>query len=245
MAGDWSILFRPAPRRILDALLAGARSLTELSDETGLRKPSLQPHLKELAALGIIQRDSVATTMGREVRYRLRSASLHLDLGELPGVALGWATSGFVDWQFPLTGQVPQEKPREEVVRFLRLLGPVLSARFEGEAWHRSFVLLYGSAARGEATWKSDLDLLVLLPDPPWNGLEAAVDDVVSTVQMAGPHALSVRLAEKTAFVRSKKAMDREIAEEGIVVWGPRPRAGEEVSRAVWARMKRYKGISI
>ena len=245
MADDWSIVFRPAPRRILTALLAGARSLTELSEETGLRKPSLQPHLKELTALGAIRRDTVATPLGREVRYHLCDVSIHLDLSARAGAAIGWATQGSVDWEFPLTGQVPQQKPREEVTLFLRRLAPRVSARLGGELWHGAFVILYGSAARGEATWKSDLDLLVLLADPPREDIEAAIDEVVAEVQMVGPHALAVRLAEKAAFLRSQKQMDREIAAEGMVVWGPRPKEGEEVSQAVWARMKRYKGISI
>ncbi|MEA3200211.1 MAG: Bacterial regulatory protein arsR family [Thermoplasmata archaeon] len=241
MSGDWSIVLRPTSRRILGALLGGSRSLTDLAQTTGLSKPSLQPHLKELAALGVIERDARATQQGREVRYHLRNASLHLELDLVTSTAIGWATAGFVDWRFPLTGQIPQDDARDEVTLFLRHVGP----RIPSALWNDSFVILYGSAARGEATWKSDLDLRMLFPKPVTSKVEQDIDDVVAWVQETHPHALSVTFGTVQAFIGSRKTLDQEIAAEGMIVWGPRALEGEEVNRALWERMRRYKAISI
>lgn len=231
MASDWSILLRPTPRKILGAMLGGASSLTELARATRMSKPALIPWLKALAALGVVRHERVPTPEGTEARYHLQDASLHVSVDSARGVVLSWASASAFEPDLPLLGQVPQPEVRAEVATFLRALG-----RGAPDVAADAAIVLFGSGARGDATWKSDIDLIVLTDAA---GADVAVGKAAFETDLGSQHAIRPLVASPNEFAAARKRIFQEAAREGIIVWAPR---GEN---APWSRMDRYKRISL
>lgn len=232
-SADWGVLLKPTVRRILDAMLAGAKTLTELSDATGISKSALLPHLKALAALGAIEGTRLSTSTGTEAHYRLLDLSLHLSLRASGPVAISWAEPGAWSSEFPLVNQVRQPEVRAEIAGFLRALRGSLGAQTDALV-----VILFGSAARGEATWKSDIDILILVADRD-KAIEAKIAKATFEAQMASQHAFSTTFVTRAEWPDGRKRLVQEAKEEGIIVWAPR---GEE---APWSTLKRYRAINL
>lgn len=233
MAKDWTSLLRPGPRRVLDAMLHGASTLTEIADATGLRKPSLHPHLKELAALGVVEQQRIATPTGWEVRYALRDASLHLSIHGAERVALSWGSIGPWEPDVALVAQVPQPDVRAELATFLRALRRAVGAPADDLA-----IVLFGSAARGDATWKSDIDLFILV-DRPTPALDAAIELATFEAGTASQHAFQPVIMTRAEWSESRKRIAEDAREEGLLVWAPRR------ENAPWSTLKRYRSISL
>jgi len=175
----------------------------------------------------------------REVVYALQGCSLRLDLGApgvggapLGGIALVWATSGHTDPEFPLTGQVPDPADRADVTKALRALKQALPRE-----WPSTFVILLGSAARGESGPKSDIDLMIVLPREVADARERALDAIAAT-QMHLRHPVQPFISGREAFIAGRKRMEQAAAQTGMVVHG------EPSERDLWSLMTRYRSIS-
>ena len=233
------MLFRPTVRRILQSLLAGSKSLTDLSEETRLTKQALQRHLKDLERIGVIDRAYRPIGASREVVYHHAGCSLRLEIrppgtaDPLSGTVLSWATAGHEDPAFPLTAQIPRPEHRNEVVLVLRRLKRALAEDFGS-----LFIVVFGSFVRGEATRKSDIDLMFVLPGEDAR-LRERTEDAIADLQSDVEHAIQPFFATREAFLAGKKRMPAAAAEEGMVVHAP----AEE--RELWSLMKRYRTISI
>jgi predicted nucleotidyltransferase/DNA-binding HxlR family transcriptional regulator len=229
------VLLRPASRRVLGALLTGRRSLTELAAVMGVAKPSLQPTLKRLAELGWIRREEIRAPTGREVYYSLQSASLHVELRPEHGVAIAWASAGPIDDDFPLASTVGDVTVRQEILVALRLLREKMRGLFAKNAFS---IVLFGSAARGEMTWKSDIDLLFIEhyedPGPLYDHIQNCVADIQDFVT----HPVRAHFVSLDEFMRGKKAIAKEAAREGLVLHAQR-------EAPLWAKMEKHRAISL
>lgn len=78
-------------------------------------------------------------------------------------------------------------------------------------------VVLFGSAARNEMTDESDLDLLVLLPQPLdyFKELRAIVDVLYDT-QLEASHWISAKPAAQDEFAAGAIQLYRNIQQDGI-----------------------------
>lgn len=232
---DWSLLLRPASTRLLSALLAGRRSLGELAKDAGVTKPTLLPILRRLTDAGWVTREEVRLPSGRETFYSLAGGSLHLELRPQTGVAIAWANDGAMDETFPLATQVGDRAARDEVLVALRLMRKQLKKEFE----RRTFaIILFGSTARGEMTWKSDIDMLFLYDhDDPALVAETLLD-AAAGVQEALTHSLRVHPMTRADFLDGRSTIAKEAAKEGIVLFAER-------EDPIWQKMERHRTISI
>lgn len=69
---SFAVLAEPTRRRILDELLAGERTVTELVAELGLSQPSVSKHLRVLRAAGMV----AARVDAQRRCYRLEPSGL-------------------------------------------------------------------------------------------------------------------------------------------------------------------------
>jgi predicted nucleotidyltransferase len=87
-------------------------------------------------------------------------------------------------------------------------------------------VILFGSAARGQLTKTSDVDLLVLVPNleqGPFNELMKSVDKLAADTRGKYGFQLSavlMTIREFEAGFRERKRITRDVAREGIVLFG-------------------------
>lgn len=239
MEADWAILLRPTVRQILETLLSGPRSLTEMAARTDLTKPALQRHLKDLERLGVVARTYRPVGLSREVVYTLEGCSLHLELrpsapdDPAGGTALSWASAGREDAEFPLAAQIPKPSDRADVVNVLRALREGTAT-----AWPSLFLVLFGSIVKGESTKKSDIDLLVVLPGAN-RKFQEGVAGILADAQEAATLPIQPFFTTRESFLAARTRIDAVAAREGVVLHGD-PR-----ERDLWNRMTRYRTISI
>ena len=231
-----------AHRAILGALAQGPRSLGELEALAGRKKPTLLKHLGLLEEEGVVRKETVTTRTGRQARYRLQAHTLFLRLDPEAGAVLEFETAEAVDLQFLLAGQVHQADFRRDMTSYLRALARAC------EGWpHPPWVILFGSVARGEGTWKSDIDALVVLePDAIPKGLrgrpsraEASLRKAFAEAAQEAAHLLKPHFTTLEAFLGADSGVLRAAKEEGIVVWGDTAGGGE-----VWRQLRRYRTIT-
>jgi predicted nucleotidyltransferase len=219
---------------VIGCLLAGQRTLTELADLTRLSKPTLLPVLKRLTDLGWVSRVELRQTTGREVAYRLVGGSLHFEVRPDTGTILQWASLGEQDDQFPLVSQVEDLQVREELLIVLRQLR---------KKWRKDFdqrfytVVLYGSAARDEVTWKSDIDLMFVGDHEDPGLVSEVVQDAIADVQEFVSHPVRGVFETRKDFLAGEGRLVKEAAQEGMILVASR-------RDPIWRAMKRYTSIS-
>lgn len=237
MPGDpWEALLRPTGRRVVSILLAGPQTLTQLSEATRLSKPSLLAQLKKLEAIGILTKTVSKTAGGREARYELGEACLHIEVRPGAGVVLSWASAGPYDPEFPLAAQIRAPDARSEVLVVLRHL-----RRAVPRALPHITIILFGSVARGEATWKSDIDLL-FVGDPAWLAAPAnigPIENALADVQETLTHPVRLHRASRDDVFEEVSPLMRSVREEGVIIHAP----AKEVE--LWKAVKRYEDIRI
>jgi len=179
------------------------RYTRELARVSKVGKSTISDEFPELVKLGLLDQ----RIEGREVYYRLRLAN-------------------------PRTRKLCElfeTEKREEFYRINRRLAWALQ-----EYTKRVFeflpqvqtVVLFGSAARGQLTRKSDIDLLAVVPNAeqkPFNELMKSIDKIAQDVNAVYGFPLSVVTMTVKDFetaVREKKRIAEDVLHEGIVLFG-------------------------
>ncbi|MFP4046022.1 MAG: nucleotidyltransferase domain-containing protein [Candidatus Aenigmatarchaeota archaeon] len=214
-------------KKIVNQLLEGKKSLGELSERIGISKQALHKHLKPMKKEGIVEERSVKNEGGKIKKYRIGNYSEVLSI-DRRGFALEYEAKSPVNFRFPLLNQIPQEEYRTQVLSYLKKIV---------QEEKRVTVIVFGSVARGEATWKSDIDALLL--SDRWNEEEKErIKDKISDVAMDE----SVDCSFNPHF-KTRKEMDKEekivqeIKKDGLIVYT------NESDVKIWKEMKGYKNI--
>ncbi len=212
-------------RKLLNLLLEESRSLSELSEEMDMSKSAVLKHLDSLEEAGVVRSFKEKTSIGRRKVYDIKSFSTCISISE-EGYAISFQAGSSLDPDFPLVNQIPQKELREEVKEYLRGL-KITDKEFS--------VVIFGSVARGEATWKSDIDA-VLFSDS-WDGEKEQVLEKMSEVSMRedversmNPHFHSYDDLENPA------RLIKEVKEEGMIVHSK----GDD---RLWKDLERYSSI--
>ena len=189
--------------RAMHGALQKWRYTRELARISKVGKSTISDELPELVKLGLLDQ----RIEGREVYYRLRLAN-------------------------PRTRKLCElfeTEKREEFYRINRRLAWALQ-----EYTKRVFeflpqvqtVVLFGSAARGQLTRKSDIDLLAVVPNAeqkPFNELMKSIDKIAQDVNAVYGFPLSVVTMTVKDFetaVRENKRIAEDVLHEGIVLFG-------------------------
>jgi predicted nucleotidyltransferase len=222
----------PTRRILLEALLAKGRSLSELEVLTGKRKPTLLKHLAFLEESGVVKKEAVTTAVGKETRYSLRPYTLFLHIDPEKGAFVRLETPDAVHLPLLLVEQIPQEEFRADVRRYVRHLAAAC------RDWPRQpAVIVFGSVARGEGTWKSDIDAVVLVPRQ--RGATATLRRSLAEAANEAKHILKPHFLGVKEFLVGEPDVVQEAKEEGMLVWGDL--AGD---REIWRELKRYRSIT-
>ena len=221
-------LFTPKPKQIITQLLKGEKSLTELSSIIGISKPTILKYLNNLEEIGMISSKIIITAIGREKRYSISAFSQVMNLDPTKGL-ITFSINEPLNFEFPLVGQIIQPKFRNSVKITLEQILKKSKSKLS--------LIVYGSIARGEATTKSDLDLLILCLNK-WNNksentiMDALYESVVRTQIQVKP--LFKNLDE---FIKKDDTITRQIKKEGIIIHDSLD------SEKLWKTMQRYWNI--
>ena len=220
-----------AHKRIIELLLRGDRSLPELVEGLRRSKPVVLRYCRELESAGILEGRYERTERGRLRVYSLRPFQLLLSVDPGRGATLSFEADTPLDPEFPLLGQVPQRELRSSVKAYLRAL---LGTGLEGLT-----AVLYGSAARGEATRKSDVDLLLVKERWTEADRQKALD-AISSASMEADHQAKPLFVTPDGFEDMDPDLRGQIKEHGAILL----EKGETDGR-LWSELKRYGRIMI
>lgn len=217
------------PKQIINALLQGEKSLTDLSKEIDISKQALLKHLNQLEERGFIQskkspKDAVQKS------YSIISNTVLLSINE-NGYAISCSSNGFLDERYPLLIQITQAEFRNEIRRYLVAIE---------KSNCNPAVIVYGSVARGKAGKESDIDLSLVKPSWKKEETEELMDTLSDlTVEEDLPHSLSLTFQTYEELESPDHDIQREIVENGTLIYNKNPKQ----SVNLWQTLKRYKNI--
>ena len=214
---------------ILELLVDGEKSLTELAGKLAVTKTMALRMLTGLQESGLIESHIVKNNNGRSRLFKLREFSMVLSYDSKTASVLSFRADAPMDLSNPLVGQIPQAEFRRSVQAYLKTVEPHF-----GE----SAIILFGSAARGNAGAKSDLDLLFLADEWEKPSIERIRNALADTVMIAGHQAIS-HFRTFGEFLKDNSSMARSIRKEGLIL-----QVHGQVDD-LWKAMQRYRNISL
>lgn len=215
--------------KILNLLLEGDKTLTEISEELSMSKPAALKHLNELERFGMIVSETNTTRIGREKRFKVDSFSLVMSIDPDKG-ALVYSNSDPLYLDNPLIGQVSQDEFRMKVAVYITELTKAVKMDFT--------IILYGSIARGEGTSKSDIDLL-LLSKNKWGKrernavMEALHEGAIATQVQVKPLFWTI-----SECLQKRDNLTKRIKNEGMILYDAIR------DEKPWKSMRRYWNIT-
>ncbi|HVL48244.1 MAG TPA: nucleotidyltransferase domain-containing protein [Candidatus Thermoplasmatota archaeon] len=222
--------YRPTAERLLWALAPDWAVSGVYEARFDMTKPALQRALDGLVRAGFAESRVRRTSRGRVKEYRARPFSIAWI--RRPRFSVAWTATGSVPAGRELLLQVDEGEFRDDLVRVLQAVG---ASPFAANV---RFVVLFGSVAAGEATWKSDLDVIFLV-DAAMTATRADLRDRLADPDLGLAHPVRPFFASPSEFVASDGTVYREARMNGIIIAGDLDR-GEDV----WAAMARYRVTS-
>lgn len=222
-------LFTQTQKQIIQEILNGNATLTTISNSLGISKPALSKHLKNLEEHGIIKGSYEKTSQGRIITYQLRSFNLIYSYDQKNNNLIYFTTTSPLNQHFPFLGMVQQREWRDEIEIYLRSLKP--------QNYESLLIILYGSVAQGNATRKSDIDLLLLKEN--WTQQEIdEIYEILSTVSTTTTHQAVPLIKTKQQFEYLYPSLRKEIRNDGIILF----QKGKTWNKVI-KELKRYKTI--
>lgn len=217
------------PGKILHELAKGERTLAELSAAAGISKQGVLKHLNSLEDEGMVK-----SRLEKRDRGRVKIFSLS-DFTELTSISrkgfiISFKSDSYLDPRYPLAGQILQAEFRKQVKKYLEAI--------EATGTHPLSVVIFGSVARGEATWKSDIDALFLTE----NWTEKKKEEFLDALSDATVREEEVERSLNPNFrdyseLDSQESFMEEVLSDGMLVY-----TTEEVD-PTWKHLKRYRSI--
>lgn len=218
-----------AKENILNSLLKGEKTLSRLSKEIGVSKQTTLSHLNELEEKGMVKsRSRKKEESGIRIKtYKIQSFStlISIKATETGGYAVSFQSDAYLNPKFPLLNQVPQLEYREDMEKYLEGIKKIEKP---------ITVTLFGSVARGQATWKSDIDAAIFSNE--WTKEEK--DDFLDKISEVNTKG-EVRTSLNPHFkkYKSKDKITERIYEEGLIIHTNKK--GDQL----WKKMKKYRSI--
>lgn len=212
-------------RKIIELLARDQKTLTEITNKLEISKSGALKQLDKLVDSNLISKKIETTEIGRESIYSLNNFTYFFSLNPGSDSIIQVKTTSSFRLPFLLLEQVEQEKFKNEIKElFKRLEEP-------------PFTILYGSVAKGEGTWKSDIDLMFLKES--WSKKEKeSINDIISEVNMEIDHQITSKFRTFSRFKKGKSLVE-EIKDSGIIIYDDLYERSK-----IWQRMKRYKSIT-
>jgi predicted nucleotidyltransferase len=231
-------------KEILELLLERPRTLSELHSLTGKSRPTLLKHLDFLERFGLVTRNVEVTSVGKQVSYTLNRLTVFFHTDPAKRAFIAFKTSDPIEPDLLLAEQVPQDEFRRDVKCYLRAISKTC-----GEWDPLPTVIAFGSVARGEATWKSDIDVLIVLePRIRVNAgriieideAENVLRDSLAEAASEAKHSMRPHFVRREEFIREDGGIIQEARSHGLMIFGDM-NGGLEV----WRQLTRYRSITI
>lgn len=222
-------------KEILEMLtLEGEKSLSEIAEKLNISKPGVSKYLKNLKSIGIISEKREKTDTGIKVIYCLKEPlTLMLSINPSARSIINIKTNSTFSLPLLLLEQMEENEFKDDLKKLLEDI-LILEERSRPQ-----YVILFGSVATGNATWKSDIDVAIL--DLNWNeNRRKRIEKIISDVVMKTKHQIKPHFITLIEFEQGGSMLTKEIKGSGIIIYGSIYRRN-----TLWCQMKRYKNITL
>ncbi len=211
-------------RKIINNLLEGEKTLKQLSENLELSKQTILDHLNKMEEKNLIE-----TYMEKQNNTRIKKAEIK-EFSAIISInkshAIQYTADSEINFKYPLVNQIPQKNLREQTLEYLKEISSMQKPLT---------IVIFGSVARGEANWKSDIDI-ALFTDK-WTNKEE-IRDKISQVNIEKQMETSMNPNFKNyKDIKGKDELIKEIKKDGIIIYTTR----EE--EKLWEEMKKYQNI--
>lgn len=229
-------LLRPTSIKILEILNSrGEKSLTIISKTIGLSKPGTSKHLKDLISIGVVKQREEKSSKGIETFYSINQFTLMLVFNPQEKTIINIISKS----DFKLSQILLEQEQLEdnEFKNDLKLLLEKMETLNKKDI--PIYIILFGSVARNEGTWKSDIDLAFI--DYNWSQEKKQnIENLIAEVTLKTEHQIKPKFIHKLEFENNNTLIINEIKESGVIIFGDIFRREK-----IWKEMKRYKNITI
>jgi predicted nucleotidyltransferase len=218
-------------KRIIELLLQGNKTLSDVATELGISKPGASKYLKKLEELNMIRGEYERNYDGRTIRYQLQPFHIVISIDPDTKTAISFTADDVLDGDFFLLGNVPQKEFRREVKEYLKQITEVDFIQY--------LIILYGSVAMGSASRKSDIDILIIKDKWTKNEKDEILQQIAKATTRSNHQAKPLFLSFDE-FKTMDKTLKKEIKDNGIIIYEKGKRWNE-----IKQELKRYKNIMI
>lgn len=218
-------------KRIIEMLIEGERTLSQISKNLKLSKPSTSKYLRRLEEKGIVEGEYIRDRNGRSLVYRLRSFHLIFSIDPDKKILIYLEADEPLDIDNIYLGYIPQRDFRKEVREYISEVKKAEIGEF--------LVILYGSVAKGEGHRKSDIDMLFLKDE--WRESDKdRILDLLANASSKCKHRINPVFKTIDEFETLDRELKKEIDEYGIIIYEKGKRWNQ-----IKQKMRRYRSITI
>lgn len=227
-------ILKKTSKKIIEILASeGEKSLTEITEELDMSKPGASKRLKELKSIDIVNERQEKTETGIETFYSLNHFMLTFIVNPGGRSIIGFRSKESFSPQLLLLEQVEEGEFKKDLKIFLEAVNGL------DEEKRPEYIILFGSVARGEGIWKSDIDLCIL--QPIWDEPDKKkMEELISGVIMKTKHIIKPHFLNLLEFEQTDSLLNKEIKDSGLVIYGNIYGRNE-----LWREMKLYKSITL
>ncbi|MFW6025449.1 MAG: winged helix-turn-helix transcriptional regulator [Candidatus Woesearchaeota archaeon] len=214
-------------KRIINELLKGEKSLGELSEKINLSKQAIIKHVKKLEEKNMIKGEMKKKGNLNVKTYTIGNYSSLVSINE-EGIAINYETNSPINFTFPLLNQIPQKDLRDQMSIYLKNIVNI----------NKNFtIVVFGSVSRGEASWKSDIDVLFLSDKWSKKIKDKIIDNISDTGMDEKINNNLNPIFKTTDEIDDNSLFYEEIREDGMIIYNNR----DDLN--LWKKMKRYRSI--
>jgi len=229
-------LLREKSKQVLEYLISEEEaSLTEITRHLGISKPGASKHLKDLMTLGIIVERKEISAIGIEKFYSVKPFTMMLLFNPKNRAILNISTSSQFSLPLLLSEQLRDDEFKDDITRLLSKIQRLPSTK------RPEYVILFGSVAQMQGTWKSDIDIALIAKK--WDEKSKRhLHKLTSEISLEAKHQIKPVFINKTDFqkMESGQSLIREIKDTGMIIHGNL--FGDD---RIWDQMKRYRNITL
>ena len=111
-------ILKSTPKKIIETLAGGEKSLTEIADKLGLSKPGVSKHLKELKSIEVVTERKEKSETGIENFYSLNHFVLTLIINPGGRSIIGFRSKGPFSPRLPLLEQIEEGEFKKDLKKF-------------------------------------------------------------------------------------------------------------------------------
>ncbi len=230
----YELIFKGTSRILIEFLLRGKKSLSELSTELELSKPLLQQkYLSTFERLGLVEKTILKNKKGREAYYELKPFTIHLSIDPVSSSVISFVSHSEFTCKTLMLEQVKDNRFKDDLRVIVEHIGD------SGNTMDLNYIILYGSVAKEEGSDRSDID--IALVSEGWNKVSKELYlDILSGASVDIDHVIKPIFITEQDIIFGKNDLIQEIRRTGKIIYGDFFEGKE-----LWKKMGTYRSITI